>query len=219
VASVPGVSEGIRVRSIVGQYLEHSRIFHFANYGRPEWYIGSADLMERNLDRRVEAIVPVEDPEAQQRIGALIEIMSPTIVARGSSGRTAPTTGTEELTGIPGTSTHSRCSRRARRPRLPRMSSGRGGLMPGRLSRSEGLVQSGEGRPMATGRKVEIELKYEVAVSGGADRYLVAPDLAPSRRPATSAPRGSKTPTSTRPTGLSPERASPRGCAGRRAER
>ena len=68
---VPGVSEGIRVRSIVGQYLEHSRIFSFANDGRPEWYIGSADLMERNLDRRVEAVVPVEDADAQEKIRGL----------------------------------------------------------------------------------------------------------------------------------------------------
>jgi len=72
---VPGVSEGIHVRSIVGQYLEHSRIFSFANGGHPELYIGSADLMERNLDRRVEALVPIEDPEARTRIDALLAVM------------------------------------------------------------------------------------------------------------------------------------------------
>ena len=101
--SVPGVSEGIRVRSIVGQYLEHSRIFHFANYGRPEWYIGSADLMERNLDRRVEAIVPVEDPEAQQRIGAFIEVMFADDRRSWQLGPDGAYHRTEELTGIPGT--------------------------------------------------------------------------------------------------------------------
>jgi polyphosphate kinase len=59
---VPGWSETIRVRSIVGRFLEHSRIYYFRNGGNEQFYLGSADLMERNLDRRVEAIVPVEDP-------------------------------------------------------------------------------------------------------------------------------------------------------------
>ncbi len=58
---VPGFSESIRVRSIVGRYLEHSRIFVFGQGERERYYIGSADLMERNLDRRVEAITPVKD--------------------------------------------------------------------------------------------------------------------------------------------------------------
>jgi len=72
---VPGASEGIRVRSIVGQYLEHSRVFSFANDGNPELFIGSADLMERNLDRRVEAIVPIEDPDARRRIDSVLNVM------------------------------------------------------------------------------------------------------------------------------------------------
>jgi polyphosphate kinase len=71
----PGVSETVRVRSIIGEFLEHSRIWMFANGGRAEWYIGSADLMERNLDRRVEVVTPVEDDEARARLARIIEVM------------------------------------------------------------------------------------------------------------------------------------------------
>ena len=59
----------------MGEFLEHSRIFGFLNGGQQEWYIGSADLMERNLDRRVEAVVPIEDLEARARIAEIIEVM------------------------------------------------------------------------------------------------------------------------------------------------
>jgi polyphosphate kinase len=72
---LPGRSERIRVRSIIGEFLEHSRIFGFANGGRQEWYTGSADLMERNLDRRVEVVFPVEDLAAQARIEEIIAVM------------------------------------------------------------------------------------------------------------------------------------------------
>lgn len=59
----PGLSENITVRSVLGRYLEHSRIFWFANDGDTQVYIGSADMMHRNLDRRVEALVRLTSPE------------------------------------------------------------------------------------------------------------------------------------------------------------
>ncbi len=63
---VPGISERITVRSIVGRFLEHSRIWYFENDGEPEVFIGSADLMERNMDKRVEAVCPVVDTELRR---------------------------------------------------------------------------------------------------------------------------------------------------------
>jgi polyphosphate kinase len=72
---IEGISENIRVISIVGRYLEHSRIYYFHNRGQEEVYIGSADWMTRNLDRRVEAIVPVEDPEIVQDLQEILGVM------------------------------------------------------------------------------------------------------------------------------------------------
>lgn len=73
---VPGLSENIHVRSIVGRYLEHSRIYYFKHgaAGAPVYFIGSADLMPRNLDRRVEALVPVEDPLLQARLHEILDV-------------------------------------------------------------------------------------------------------------------------------------------------
>ena len=72
---IEGISQSIRVRSIVGRFLEHSRIFVFGRGDRERFFIGSADMMERNLDRRVEAIAPVSDPEAQNKLRAVIDTM------------------------------------------------------------------------------------------------------------------------------------------------
>ncbi len=73
-AGVPGLSERISVRSIVGRYLEHHRIFYFENGGLPEVYLSSADWMPRNLDRRVETAFPVEQEDLKRRLIDLLEV-------------------------------------------------------------------------------------------------------------------------------------------------
>jgi polyphosphate kinase len=74
--SVPGLSEGVRVRSIVGRFLEHSRIYRFGSESRGfDHLIGSADLMPRNLDRRVEALTPVEDPSLRERLNEILRVV------------------------------------------------------------------------------------------------------------------------------------------------
>ncbi len=65
---MPGVSENITVRSIIGRFLEHARIFYFENGGQPKVFIGSADWMPRNFFRRIEVVSPVEDPVLRERI-------------------------------------------------------------------------------------------------------------------------------------------------------
>ncbi len=68
------VSENITVVSVIGKFLEHSRIFWFGNNGKPEVYIGSADWMRRNLDRRVEAVTPINAPHLQKRLENLLDL-------------------------------------------------------------------------------------------------------------------------------------------------
>jgi polyphosphate kinase len=72
---LPGISETIRVRSIVGRFLEHSRIYYFANGGKEEMYLGSADMMQRNLDGRVETLFPIED--STLRTAVLERVLKP----------------------------------------------------------------------------------------------------------------------------------------------
>ena len=71
---LPGISETIRVVSVIGRFLEHSRIFWFGNGGEDEVFLGSADWMPRNLDRRVEAVAPIEDAGHRQQLQQLIEL-------------------------------------------------------------------------------------------------------------------------------------------------
>jgi polyphosphate kinase len=70
---VAGMSETIRVVSIIGRFLEHSRLWYFGNAGAGEYYLGSADWMPRNFDRRVEAVTPIDDPTLHTRLRSLFE--------------------------------------------------------------------------------------------------------------------------------------------------
>ena len=97
---VPGISDNITVTSIVGRFLEHSRIFYFRNGGEEEILLGSADLMPRNLDHRVEVLFPIEDPRLLRAIrdDVLFRQLGDTTKARrllgdGSWVRVAPTIG------------------------------------------------------------------------------------------------------------------------------
>ena len=70
---IPGISENITVRSIVGNFLEHARIFYFENDGKPEYYCASADWMPRNLERRVEILFPIEKPALQEKLKLILD--------------------------------------------------------------------------------------------------------------------------------------------------
>jgi len=71
---IPGLSENITVKSVLGRFLEHSRIYHFTNAGKDEYWIGSADLMGRNLDRRVESLIRIDRKEHQQRLQEILDL-------------------------------------------------------------------------------------------------------------------------------------------------
>ena len=73
-AGVPGLSETIRVYSIIGRFLEHSRIYRFENAGDPVILIGSADWMKRNLDRRMESVMPVRDPDIKKELESILSV-------------------------------------------------------------------------------------------------------------------------------------------------
>ena len=86
---IPGISDNITVRSIVGRFLEHSRIFYFYNNGEELIYLSSADWMTRNLDKRVELLFPVENPEIRSKVkDILMTSLQDTIKAKilGSDG-------------------------------------------------------------------------------------------------------------------------------------
>jgi len=71
---LPGISDNIRVTSVIGRFLEHSRVFWFANGGDSELFMGSADWMARNLDRRVEAVAPTEDPQVKEQLEKVLNL-------------------------------------------------------------------------------------------------------------------------------------------------
>jgi polyphosphate kinase len=71
---IPGLSQNIRVLSLVGRFLEHARLFYFRNQGDEEYFIGSADLMQRNLESRVEVCVPVEAPKLRKQLRQWLDL-------------------------------------------------------------------------------------------------------------------------------------------------
>ncbi len=117
---VPGLSGSIRVRSVVGRFLEHSRVLAFGERGQRRYFIGSADLMPRNLDRRVEAITPIDDPALQARIQEVLDVnLADDTLAWELTADGAWT----KVTTVEGTNTHLRLQElafeRARRHRAP----------------------------------------------------------------------------------------------------
>ena len=75
IPGLEGISDNIQVISIVGQLLEHSRVFRFENGGNPKIFMGSADWMPRNLDRRIELVFPIEDEDLKQRAFRILDTL------------------------------------------------------------------------------------------------------------------------------------------------
>ena len=73
-AGIPGISDNIKVESIIGELLEHNRIFYFYNNGNEEFFIGSADWMKRNLEQRLELAIPIEDEDIKKRVKHILDI-------------------------------------------------------------------------------------------------------------------------------------------------
>jgi len=118
---VEGLSENIRVRSVLGRFLEHSRFFVFEAGEQSTYYMGSADLMPRNLDYRIEAVVPVEDPRSQRELKRAFDtLLSATVHAWDlrSDGKWQPAR-TKKGERARSTQTLLMRSVRARRPRTP----------------------------------------------------------------------------------------------------
>lgn len=99
VPGVKGISENIEVRSILGRFLEHSRIFYFKNNGNPEIYLSSADWMTRNLHRRIELMYPVEDPKIKNELYNILELYWKD---NTKSWRLLPDGSYEKITPLPG---------------------------------------------------------------------------------------------------------------------
>jgi polyphosphate kinase len=116
---IKGLSENIRVRSILGRFLEHSRVYHFEARGDRSYYVGSADLLPRNLDHRLEAVAPVADARLQQRLGAALDAlledeMAWELQSDGTWRRRQPKKGEVPRSGQ---AALMRAARRRRRPR------------------------------------------------------------------------------------------------------
>jgi polyphosphate kinase len=131
---IEGLSETIRVHSVVGRFLEHSRIFYFANgegESKPAYFIGSADWMTRNLDRRVEAVTPVDDPEIRAELETVLATMLADNRRRWVMRRDGSYVQLVPGDGDPTLDTHGRLAERARRstpetePRTPTNDPGR----------------------------------------------------------------------------------------------